>query len=406
MRILIVNSFYFPDQVGGAERSIKILADELVRKGHSVGVFATGSVDNLQEEIIDGVTVYRVPSDNFSISIPSGFARLRKPVFHLHNCHTSGAAQRFAAVCESFRPDVIHSNNLAWISVSIWGVAKRMGIPVVHTLRDYALLCANYGFFRGGKPCGADRCLSCVLLSKNKISASASVHTVVGNSRFTLERHLALGAFPNSRKVVIYNGFRGPEKIAARKHPLRGGGNIFVFGAIGTLSAHKGTDLLIRSFQVTQARHPGLKLRLVLAGRGDPSYESHLRSLAGTSEIDFMGTVPQAEFFGRIDACVVPSLWEEPLSRVLFESFAYAVPVVASNSGGTSELVKPNDTGWIFSPNEPHLLADRLSEALTDLDSYERISFRSLERSTGFVPERVFSEYLAVFDSAANKETI
>ena len=57
MRILLVNSFYAPDIRGGAEYSVKKLAEGLQSKGHTVRVLCTGDFDS--EEVIDGVEVVR-----------------------------------------------------------------------------------------------------------------------------------------------------------------------------------------------------------------------------------------------------------------------------------------------------------------------------------------------------------
>ena len=400
MRILIVNSFYFPDQVGGAERSIKILADELVRKGHSVGVFATGSVDDWKEEVIDGVQVFRVPTGNISARVPNGLSFLKKPVFHLHNTYTQSAGQQFSAACEKFRPDVIHSNNLAWISVSVWAAAKRLGIPVVHTLRDYALLCANYGFFRNGTSCGPDRCWQCKLLSHNKIAASSTVALVVGNSRYTLDRHLQLGAFPNATPRVIYNGYSAPGRNSPRFHPLRNGRS-FVFGSIGTITAHKGSELLIEAFREICRKNPQLDVKLKVAGTGASEYVAHVKALAEGLPVEFVGVIPQDEFFKTVDACVVPSLWPEPLSRVLFESFAYGVPMISSDAGGSAELVHPGSTGWLFPVDNPSALCLAMQDVLDDKVTYEAISSKVLVTAASFHPDRVFAEYLSAFESVA-----
>ena len=49
-----------------------------------------------------------------------------------------------------FKPDVIHTNNLAGFSVAIWSVAHALGIGIVHTSRDYYLLDPNTTLNRNG----------------------------------------------------------------------------------------------------------------------------------------------------------------------------------------------------------------------------------------------------------------
>ncbi|KQV86480.1 hypothetical protein ASC91_21835 [Pelomonas sp. Root1237] len=399
----MVNSFYFPDQVGGAERSLKILADALTADGHEVAVLATGE-PAAETERVGQVRVFRRPSANIArrlpASLPSG---LRKAAFHLHNTYTAGSLRHADEALDAFRPDVVHTNNLAWLSVSVWGAASRRRIPIVHTLRDYALLCANYGFFRGGQPCGTDRCFQCKLLSANKIAATRQVTAVVGNSRYTLDRHLEEGAFPQARHSVIYNGYRTDQPIDARRHPRRDG-RPFVVGFIGTLTAHKGVEMLLKTFAgLVRGPWQGHAVELVIAGEGEPSYTAHLRALAEGLPVKFLGVVPQPEFFKQVDVCVVPSLWAEPLSRVLFEAFAHGVPVIASATGGSGELVKPGETGWLFDIHAADGLAVQLQAAYDDADRYEAISRTALALAATFRPERVVSEYIDLYETVQHR---
>ena len=57
MKVLIINSFYAPDIRGGAEYSVKKLAEGLQIRGHIVRVLCTGDFD--KEEIIDGIEIVR-----------------------------------------------------------------------------------------------------------------------------------------------------------------------------------------------------------------------------------------------------------------------------------------------------------------------------------------------------------
>ena len=62
MKILLVNTYYYPEIYGGAEYSVKKLAEELKQQGHTVKVLCTGS--EAKREVIDGIDVIRVVSKN------------------------------------------------------------------------------------------------------------------------------------------------------------------------------------------------------------------------------------------------------------------------------------------------------------------------------------------------------
>src|SRR5690606_6051821 len=105
-----------------------------------------------------------------------------------------------------FMPDIIHTNNLAGFSVSIWEYAKKKKVKTVHTLRDYYLQCPKTTKFNQGKIC-TKTCTSCKLLSIIKKRKSHSIDFVVGISNYILKDHLNEGFFENATTKVIYNGF-------------------------------------------------------------------------------------------------------------------------------------------------------------------------------------------------------
>src|SRR5690606_11414305 len=119
-----------------------------------------------------------------------------------------------------------------------------------------------------------------------------------------------------------------------RRH--RTGGSTLRFGFIGTLSAVKGVEWLIRSF-----RQLGIPAMLDIAGRGKETYEEELKALAGDdARIRFRGYVQPTGFYREMDVLVVPSLWEEPLGMVAIEGLANHLPVIASDMGGLRETVR------------------------------------------------------------------
>jgi glycosyltransferase involved in cell wall biosynthesis len=65
------------------------------------------------------------------------------------------------------------------------------------------------------------------------------------------------------------------------------------------------------------------------------------------------------------DLVVNPST-TEGLPNVILEAYSVAVPVVATNVGGVSELVIPDRTGWLVPAKQPSALADAIVDALSD----------------------------------------
>ena len=66
MRIMVINTYYYPEIVGGAEYSVKKLSEKLVQEGHTVRVLCTGKENS--KEIIDGVEVVRIKDGVVAVS--------------------------------------------------------------------------------------------------------------------------------------------------------------------------------------------------------------------------------------------------------------------------------------------------------------------------------------------------
>lgn len=391
MRIAIVNSHYYPDEHGGAERSLRFLAEAAVARGHECTVFTTGEVRESAE--INGVGVER-----FSLRRrPASSAAARaKIIWHLRDTYSSAGAVQMSNAIRAFNPSVAHTNNLSGISVALWGCLKRSGIPIAHTLRDYYLMCPNTAQFRDGHSC-ANRCAPCRFMGAPRLAATRHVKTVIGNSRFVLDTHLRLGAFAEANHEVIYNGYEAPVCVEPR--PAVPDSRPLTVGFIGRLAPTKGVEMLIDAFAgVAPAVTRPLRLRI--AGTGDAEYVGQLRDQACGLNVEFVGKVSPAAFYESVDVTVVPSLWHEPLARVIFESFAHGVPVIASSRGGSPELVVPERTGWLFDPGEPKALEQAIADAACKLPhaAGSSLSATCLAEAQRFLPGRVVDSHLTAFE--------
>jgi glycosyltransferase involved in cell wall biosynthesis len=137
------------------------------------------------------------------------------------------------------------------------------------------------------------------------------------------------------------------EKFPYRPHAFH---SPVTVGLIGQISPHKGHDDAIEAI-----RKLGGEFRLLIAGKGDARYEAALRNKSAGLPVEFLGFVSLPEFFERTDILIVPS-WEEPFGIVLLEGMASGVPVVSTNRGGPSEILR----GPLVPPRDPVALANAI----------------------------------------------
>jgi glycosyltransferase involved in cell wall biosynthesis len=184
------------------------------------------------------------------------------------------------------------------------------------------------------------------------IASAARVLTPSG----TLADAAIANGVPRARVEVCPNGVDGPRALARRPGPVR-------FGYVG------GPDNRLK----------GLPCLLAAAAEVDVGgWELELRAVApGSAAVpavvaDRVRTVPAfapealATFLAGIDCLIVPSLMRESYSLVTREALASGIPVIASDSGGPEEVVRPGVNGLVFATGAAQDLARCMRAVVLD----------------------------------------
>lgn len=362
-RVLIVNTLYAPYRFGGAEVSVQLLAQTLARAGVDVAVYSLAMPDEpASDDELNGVPIYRRPLRNIywpyqHLAKPAAW---RRAAWHLIDAYNPVAKQDFRKLLEEYRPDIIHYNTIAGLSIALLDLARAMNIPSLLTLRDY------YYFHPDCRTVEADRnplkrCIQWAWRSKNR-RAYRQLNAVVGISNWILQQHSSNELGDSAERSVIYNPIEQAEVIPENGMGQKETGSPqCTLGYLGRLEPAKGTTWLVQQL----ASYPGVEnIELLIAGEGDPAYVEQLKALSGNLEIHCLGhTDPQA-FFQQIDLLMVPSLWDEPFGRVLIEAARFGVSTIASDRGALPELVQTLGRGYIYSPDDHTGFLRVLEEAI------------------------------------------
>jgi len=388
MKIAIINSLYAPYQVGGAERSVEMLAQGLVAEGMEVSVLSLHEGQDVVREMRDGVTVWRLPLRNaywpFDLAKRSPVQRL---TWHLRDMYNAAAAADLRRALLEIAPDVVHTNNLAGFSVSAWATIAALRLPIVHTARDYYLLHPNSTLFVDGAT-QDEAGLVPRLWSMVKKRAGRRVSAFVAISNYVKDIHLRNGHFARSTSFVVHNSVSLPSAPTVK---VSGMGTPRVFGFIGRLDPSKGVELLLDAAR----RAPDTQWRI--AGGGRPEYVAALKQSAPANVV-FLGHQDPAVFFAQVHVLVVPSMWAEPLGRVVLEAYAHGVPVLASGLGGLADVVDAGRTGWYFDVRDVDSLLDAMHRA-QDAD-IATLSAACLVRAQDFGMSAIAGQYLSIYRAA------
>jgi glycosyltransferase involved in cell wall biosynthesis len=214
---------------------------------------------------------------------------------------------------------------------------------------------------------------------------------------------------PEGKFEVIYNGVDLTRIAAAdRAHARREVGaseDEVVIASVGRLVPVKHYESLLGAFARAFGRAAGaVKTRLVLIGEGPEraKLEALAASLGIAARTTLLGhreDVP--ELLVGLDVFVLPSR-SEGMSNTLLEAMAAGVPVVASDVGGNSEIVRDGDSGFLYPSGDEARLSQLLTELVGDPARRAQVGRRGYERvMREFSMGAMIAKYEALYERFA-----
>jgi glycosyltransferase involved in cell wall biosynthesis len=348
-RIAVVFEF---STLNGGERSMLSVLDSLRRQEQYFEFFAIGpSVGRLAEALAErGICLI-----GWSPTHESGLRRAT------HEIEAS-----FLSAIQSIKPDLVHANSLA-MSRLLGRLSGSLEIPTTGHLRDIIKLSAA----------------AIADLNRNR--------SLVAVSDATRVFHVGQGIEPN-RISVVRNGidldrFRPRAPTGWLHSELGLERTAILITCIGQIGLRKGQDVLAAAAPEIVKQVPEAHF-LLIGERTSQKAESiqfeqtiHQRfaELGLADRLHMLGYRDDvADVLGEVDLLVHPAN-QEPFGRVLLEASAAGVPIVATNVGGTSEIVIDRTTGHLVPPRDPRALAQAVIAVLTNKMESKR--FRENGRS-------------------------
>lgn len=385
-RVLLVNKFYYPR---GGDCVVVLNTEAMLREnGMEAQVFAMEYPQNLPAHYQD-----RFASQ---VSFGGGLGNQLRALQRMLG--RDDVRDRFQAVLDDFKPDVVHLHNIhSYLSPVVGELAHQRGIRVVWTLHDYKLLCPRYDCLLGSKPC--EQCfagskLGVITHRCMKGSMPASVVAWLEASKWnrrTLEKNTDVFICPSrfmaskmveggfaADKVTVLNNFLDPVKLKQYQALDSKAAREDYYCFVGRLSPEKGMEDLLE----VASRLP---YRLKVAGSG--TLEPAMRiKYADNANIEFLGMLDApdvARLLAGARFSIVPSQWYEnnPLSVV--ESLCAGTPVAGADIGGIPELLD-NSNGIVFQPFDQEALTTAITTAMERDWDHAAIAGAAMER---FSPE-------------------
>ncbi len=384
LNILLISHYFLPRHTAGTEIYTHRLGTALAARGHNVRVLA-GEDDaghykpRIWEDDVNGLSVTFMGTGR-----TSKWVQWRKS---LNDGYRPELESLFEEVLQHTRPDIVHIQHLATLSVSFIHIAKNRGIPVVVMLNDYWFLCQRIQLITSeGTRCqgfNPTRCAECLLapyplpiriLGKSAALAASekrfqflsdslkSADLILSPSQHLIRVHEEHG-IPKGTILHSDYGFPIPDNTSSWEpvSPLR-------VGYLGSLVPHKGVHILIDAVNELNG-----DAQLTIHGSPDsnPDYYRQLRT-RNLDHVKFAGVSNPHDPYRTIvqyDVLVIPSLWEENSPLVIHEAHAAGRPVIASNVGGVPELIRDGVDGILVPPGDVNALSGAIAGLAANPDN-------------------------------------
>jgi len=185
-----------------------------------------------------------------------------------------------------------------------------------------------------------------------------------------------------SKVATLYNipEYHTSERITTSQTNLRQEYGLsekdFIVGYVGRITFEKGIEYLIKAFvdivKITD------QIKLVIAGEGNKKTELQelVKKLKLNKYVIFVGFIAHEDiysFYGLCDVIALPSIWNEPLSRVLLEAFHFSKPIIATKTGGTPEIISDGENGLLVDPKNAAQITDKILFLYKNLNARKRI---------------------------------
>ena len=326
-----------PKQYGGTERIVSYLTEELVQQGHEVTLFASG--DSITNAHLEAIIPKALRLENRTDPLAAHLMMLEK------------------IYLQSSRFDVIHFHT----GYLHFPICRRLKVPTLtthHGRLDFTEWQPLYHEFKE---------IPVVSISDN-------------------QRQPVTWA---NWQATVYNGVP-KEFYTYRSQP----GEYLAF--LGRISPEKRVD---RAIEI--ARRVGMKLKIAAkVDKVDIEYfESRIKPLLNTPDIEFIGEISEAEkddFLGNAYALLFPIDWPEPFGLVMIEAMACGTPVIAYRHGSVPEVMQDGITGFIVNDQD---------EAVAAVDKIKQLDRAKCRRvfEQRFSARRMTHDYLTAYNQLIYK---
>ncbi len=352
MKILALNPYY-PPHIGGLEKYSEELLNRLGKEGNTITIFTSALPRTTKYiEMHDSVTVYRFPAWEivYNYPLPNIFS------FVFWKLILQARQERFDVVISVTR--FFFTTPLAYC------ISRARRIPWLHIEHGSGFVISSNLIIR---MVGYvyDKFLSPFLFARTSLTVAPSISA----KEFVL-------TFDERNVPVIYRGFdyailQTAQPRLELKHKY---GKKPIITYAGRFIASKGISDLLQAFAQVARKTPAV---LLLIGNGNQkdALLKEVRRLDIGESVEFLHELPPREVLRvfKVSDIVVNPSYTEGLPTVVLEAAACGTAIIATNVGGTSEIVQHKTSALLYPPHSIDSLVKNIHTLLEDPDMRARL---------------------------------
>ena len=390
MKILIIHNHYL--EKGGEGRVVDSEIELLRNHGHQVVVYTRSNTEFKQLPVRDKVR------------------------FFLHDIVWSEKTyNEIRNLVDNEKPDIAHIHNIFFmITPSVYYALSDRGISIVQTLHNYRFFCLKGIFYRKGKICEEcqggyvfpsvlHKCFRNSHILSYFFSKVLRTHFKKSTFKRMIDCYIALSNFSKNKlirsglpenKIYIKPNFVDieiDEEEEAQDYSL----------FVGRLVDYKGVRTLIKAYKQLH----DCKLKII----GDGPLNAYVKKITQKNHnIELLGQLTYKETINYIKKAkfvVFPSECYENMSRVIIESFACAIPILASDRAGTiRELIQDKLTGIFFKAQNSNDLIAKIEYLMKNRELVNQMGKNARQvYQDNYRPERNYHILMDIYERTLNK---
>jgi glycosyltransferase involved in cell wall biosynthesis len=188
---------------------------------------------------------------------------------------------------------------------------------------------------------------------------------------------------PSKRVLIAHNalvlGVYGNEHVT-QPRPRRDLSKGAVLLNVGRLSPEKGQDLLLKAFAEASKTYPNLRLQFAGIGPLEQPLRDLAAALGVADRVEFLGYIADMPALYRDVDLVVQSSLTEGLPNVILETAYLRVPTLATEVGGTGEVIEHDRSGWLIRPGSVDELTQGILQFMKNPDRFAEMGEAAHER--------------------------